>query len=720
MNIKKFLLKHHLRLILIFLFLIGIRIFLLQFPLLKNLDLEISILFSFLISILSGFGGLYFLLKGEKLSTIFFLNLIFIISLYLIFIIIELVLFNCPLTEGIFFFPLFVITSSMFSLSISSIAYSLGKIKSFVILFFIYIVLIAYSLVEYYFEPQLYLFNPLVIFFPGLVYNEIFELDGRILIYTFGLMFASGLILFPKILDESEKKILICSRNYFYILSIFTFILLFVLSDELRLSTSQEYLKSKFPLKIESEHYEIFLHDKNISEIEKQLINKKTQIHIQQLEKVFGYRTPKIKIFVINSDNSKKELLGDEVADFTKPWLRQIFVTAKTYDQTIKHELAHIFLGEETDNLFKVAAGFNLGLIEGGAMAIEWDWLENTPDYYSAMIKRFSPEIEFEKFFNNYTFATQRSSLSYLISGAFCKYLIEKYGLKKFLELYREGNFSKVYDKDLKDELNEFSAQLNSFHFSKVDSLRFKVLFGGQTLFERKCPRAINRIKFEARKLISKRSFEKAEEIYLRIFQRTSEQDAFMNLIRTKFYQKKFDEIINELNSGNYVDQFNGFNSVYIKIYYALSLAKIGNQKKAEEIIQQLKDLNISSSWNAYFDLILFFIDKPELIENIIDKNFKEMLIELKKNFPDETSILVHDIENLNDLELEKVIEAYKDEPWILKECFYRYLMLGNFTKANSLIETIKLKYSNFNEAYKYQIDLMSFVLEKLRPEKGV
>ncbi len=661
--------------------------------------------------------GIFFLQKGERVSSVVAVNIILILGLYILFLIIELVFFSCPLTEGIFFFPLFVIPAVVFSLSLSSIVIIYSKWKSILLLLLIYISLIIYSLVEYYFEPQLFLFNPLVIYFPGLVYNEIFSIDHRILLYTTGLLLASFLILLPKILEEKNKKIFELSNYHFYVPVILIFSFLFIFSDEMGLSTSQQFLKSKFPERIIEQDFEIFIQDKNITDAQKKLLEYKTQFHLNQLEKIFGYKTSKIQIFIFDSDTSKKQLLGDEVADFTKPWLKQIFVTQNSFDQTIKHELAHIFLGERTKNLFKVAAGFNLGLIEGGAMAIEWDWLENTPDYYAAMIRNYSPELDFEQFFNSYSFATQKSSLSYIISGSFSNYLIKKYGLEKFLKFYSDGNFFKVYNSDLKTELNDFQKILNRYEFNVYDSLKVKVLFGGQTLFERKCPRAINRIKFKAKKFLAQKSFAVAEDIFKKIYLRTKDIDAFTNLVRLKFLQRKFNEVIATCNESEYLNSLNGFNSIYLRIYYSLSLARTGEKEKALKLINELKSLNISSSWNVYFDLILFLIEKSDLIEKMTGKNFRNFLIDLKTNFPNESSVLVNDIDNLSSEQLSKVTETYSNNFWILKECFYRYLMLGNFVKANSVIETLKINFSNFNNPEKYQFDLMIFVFEKFKKE---
>ncbi|MGB9664871.1 MAG: hypothetical protein ACPL25_08145, partial [Ignavibacteria bacterium] len=355
--------------------------------------------------------------------------------------------------------------------------------------------------------------------------------------------------------------------------------------------------------------------------------------------------------------------------------------------------------------------------IEGGAMAIEWDWLENIPEYYVALIKKFSPELDFNKFFNNYSFATQKSSLSYLISGSFCKYLIDKYGLEKFLNFYRDGNFSLVYGSDLRSELSEFQNKLNQYQFNVVDSLKFKVLFGGQTLFERNCPRAINRLKLKAKKYLSLRSFENAEQIFNKIYSMTKDLEAFTNLVRTKFYQKKFSEILVTCDASNFLNSFNGFNSIYLKIYYSLSLAKIGERERAFGLIMQLKSLNISSKWNAYFDLILFLIENSNFIDEMIGGNYNEFLEYLRSKYPDEISILVNDISNLNKEQLLKVTEAYSNNFWILKDCFYRYLMLDNFVKANSTIEVIEANSLILNDAEKYQLELMRFVLSKITKE---
>lgn len=717
MSIKNLFLRHRLLIISIFLFLLLVRILLLHFPLLKNLDLEISILFSFVLSLISGFSGLIFLRKRESTLSIFTINIIVSFGLFIIFLLIDVFLYSCPISEGILFFPIFVITSSTFALALSSIINVFSKLKSRLFLVFIYFFMIAYSLLEYYFEPQLFIFNPPIIYFPGLVYNEIFEIDKRILIYSFSLLFSSVLILLPKILEGNHKRIFSLKNYHFYFLAFFIFSFLFLLSDEIGLSTSQNFLEKKFPIKVETQEFKIFIQDQSTPVQERKLFEYKTQFHFNNLQKIFGYKPSFVKIFIFDSDNSKKQLLGDEVADFTKPWLKQIFVTYNSFDRTIKHEMAHIFLGERTENLFKVAAGFNLGLIEGGAMAIEWNWLENTPEYFTAMINKFYPELDLEKFFTNYTFATQKSSLSYLISGSFCKYLIDKYGLEKFLRFYREGNFSLVYNSDLKIELNEFQNILNQNQFNLTDSLKFKVLFGGQTLFERNCPRAINRLKLKAKKYLYQRLFENAEKIFEKIYKRSKSLEDFTNLIRTKFYQREFNEVIKLSNEGEFLNLYDGINSIYLRIYYSLSLASIGEKEKASQIIQQMKSLNLSSKWNAYFDLILFLISKTELIEKMIELNFKEFIDFLKKEFPNETSVLVNDIDNLNNEQLMKVTRAYSKNFWILQNCFYRYLMLGNFVKAKSIIEDIKSNFLNLNEAEKYQLELIDYVFEKFKSE---
>lgn len=716
MNIKKIFLAHLFEFLLLLL-LIGLRLIFLRIPLLKNLDLEISIVYALIFSFVSGGGTIYFERKNKNLLR--FISGLIIIQLlvFVIFIFIELLVCDCPLTNGIFFFPLFSITVTVFWSSVSILVINLFDKFILLILLLVYFFFLAYSLFEYYFEPQLFLYNPLIIFFPGLVYNDFFELNSSILIYCISLLIGSLSILFLYLL-KTKIRLNQNSQNQLKIIPIIVYSLLFAISNQIGLSTDQLKLKSHFSTQINDGRIKIYFESNNISKITQLIFLEKTKFHFNQLSQQLKYDIPDVEIFIFNSDESKKRMLGDEKADFTKPWLNQIYVTTNSFDQTIKHELAHIFLGKCTNNLFKIAADFNLTLIEGGAMALEWEWLENEPLYYAALINKFLFPVNPEKLFNTYSFITNLSSISYIYSGSFIKHLIDKYGIEKFLVFYRTNDFYLSYQNDLQNEIRVFQNKLEVIPLSFEDSLKALVLFGGKSMFYNNCPRSFARLSKEGQNLFIQKNFNEAEQIFLKLYNKTNNIKYLANLVRCKIYNKKFADVIKLIENSQWNNEIHTINSIYLKIFYALSLAKIGEHQKASSEIDLLKKLKISSDWSNYFDLIEFISLRPEYILKMTDLSYNQLLKILLKNFPEENIVLKNSIHLLEPEQLEIVIKNNSDDFWALELCFFRYIELANFVKAQDLIHLIKTNLSDLNQVHNYHLNMMDHVLRNIMDRK--
>lgn len=715
MSFKIFLNRYKIILIPILIFLVLIRLLLLQLPLFRNLDLEIAIVFAFLFSIIGAFLGLFFLKRNEKLIDIIVLKFILIVLIYFISLFIDLVVNRCPLTTGLLFYPIFVITSTSFGLFLAILISPIEGTKAYFILSIVILILIFYSLIEYYFEPQLFLYNPLIIFFPGFVYNEIFYLELRTLIYVIAVFVASAVVLISHLLIElDEFRSLRRIQTHLKIISLLILCLVFLFSEEIGLNTSQAKLKKYFPLKREGKIFEIYI-EKPLSEFYyQQIYLLSTEYHYKFLKRLTGKSPGKIELFIFNNDISKKKLLGDEVADFTKPWLKQIFVTEKSFHQTVKHELAHIFLGESSSNLFKVAGNFNLGLIEGGAMALEWEWFENSPSYYSTLIDRYIGSFKVQDFFKNYSFVTRQSYLSYLMSGAFCKYLIDKYGIDKFMTFYRTSKFEVAYHKSIEDEFQLFLKSLRKAELKNEDSLMAIALFGGKSFFEKNCPRSLSRLNRIADKFFIDRKFKDAEKIYSNIWNKRKDFETFSNLIRVKFYQKQYDEVINLYRESEFKNKIEGISSIRSLILYALSLRMMNESGEAQVIFNQLKKLNLSSSWNAFINLMSILNENPEFINSFSEKSFVQFINDLLRKIPDHPEILKNIIDTLDTKRLDIVVNNSSNDFWILRKCFFRYLELGNFTKAKMVFELIGYNNPINNETKSYQLDLMKYIIQNI------
>ncbi|MCX8056517.1 MAG: hypothetical protein N3F03_02770 [Ignavibacteria bacterium] len=653
--------------------------------------------------------------KEAKVLLVLLTIFLFVLILFISFIVIELFIFDCPITNGILFFPNFVFTSSVFGFAMALILSSVEGKRSYLILSLIIFILILYSLIGYYYEPSLYLFNPLVIFFPGLVYNEIFEFDLRTFIYIAGLIISSIMIIINYALSElSAKNPLQKFKLHFQIFPLIILCGLFIFSDKIGLSTSQNKLNNVFGTSIKEKKFEVYFEKPIQNKIELEIYRWTTKFHFKNLEEKTGISPEKIKIFVFENDKSKRELLGDEAADFTKPWLKQIFVTKNSFDQTIKHELAHVFLGEKSENIFHVAGGLNLGLIEGGAVALEWEWLEQSPKYFSSLITNFVGNFSFNDFFKNYSFATRLSYVSYLMAGSFCKYLIDKYGMEKFLDFYSSGDFEKVFNKNAEDEFQFFLSDLKIFQLNSKDSLKAKILFGSQPFVLKKCARAISRINKKAFQLFEQKRYKEAELLFQRIYELRRDNEAFYNLLRVKFSQKKFNQVLSLYQNSEINKKLVGLASLRSAVLYALSLGRLGRIEEAKQIIEELIELKISSSWNSYLELISVLLNDSENIDFIAENPFTWQTKILKSPTPEKLILWKYFLDLISEEQLDEVVKNFPNEFWLLNKSFYRYLELGNFVKAKNIINIIKENNLANDEVKLYNLDLMIYLLENI------
>lgn len=202
MSIKSFLLRYRfLSVGIVGLFLL-IRLILINFPLVDNLDIEVSIIFSFLTSISSGFVVIFLLKRNERIRYHFVIFLATLFVVFLISLVYDLLIEGCCITVGVLFYPIFTISSLIFGTSAGIVFYYIIKKFKYVCLTLFYLLLIFMSLLEYYYKPQLFLFNPLVIYFPGLVYDEFVDFSLTILKYSLIIILLS----LPSIIFQLIKE----------------------------------------------------------------------------------------------------------------------------------------------------------------------------------------------------------------------------------------------------------------------------------------------------------------------------------------------------------------------------------------------------------------------------------------------------------------------------------------------------------------------------------
>ena len=171
-------------------FIVGIiNLYLQILPLTNVFGYEFSAVNALILSFLSGLYTISFLKSKQKteigidyikLSSAFFLMLVlpftisFVNSIFTGF---------CSFIDGILFYLVITVPSVIIGCALGFLVnFELKRIRviAFIIL---YLIILIISVLEIYFNPQVYLFSPLFAFFPGTIYDEGLVVDFKLILY---------------------------------------------------------------------------------------------------------------------------------------------------------------------------------------------------------------------------------------------------------------------------------------------------------------------------------------------------------------------------------------------------------------------------------------------------------------------------------------------------------------------------------------------------------
>ena len=219
----------------------------------------------------------------------------------------------------------------------------------------------------------------------------------------------------------------------------------------------------------------------------------------------------KIVSFYFAGAADKGRWMGAENAYIAKPWRREIYLSHETFPHgALRHEIAHIVAGEFGDSLFHVSvawwgwppAQFNVGLIEGAAVAPDWPAGQTLTPHQSvrAMLELgLLPPLSRTLATSFFDFS---SAQSYTTAGSFCYFLIERYGIERFRALYRSGgtssDFPRLYGKTLDALDREWRAEVEAAPLTDRDRAIARERFRHKAIFYRPCPHAVAALRARA------------------------------------------------------------------------------------------------------------------------------------------------------------------------------------------------------------------------------
>lgn len=562
-----------------------------QMPLAGQLGYEYSLFTALFISFLLPFYLICFAENNDGFNKnkneVFKSILLLVIIPLLLGIVKSFIVFPCSVKDGILFYLLFVIPNTAVSVSVSVIVFRLVK-KYRRLLSFVILAAIAFlPLIEVYFYPQVYFYNPLIGYYPGTIYDEGIPIDWLLVSYRLIILVYFSVIAILPLYDFEKKERDFLSKVAYAAFIIIPAAVFYIYSPILGYSSDKNRITGILQQKIETKHFDIYM-PRNVDAAEMKIIEIEHEYYFEELKEFFKAAPErKITSYVFADIDQKRELMGAGRADVAKPWLNEIYTELGSREQTLKHEIAHIFTAPFGATIFKVANNFNPALIEGIAMAAEDDFddlpiLDVVANAYKCGFK-----VNLDKLFNGgFSFFTNASNLSYAFAGSFVQYLVDNNGIEKFKTLYTTGDFNAVYGKSFSALKEEYLVKLNK-NESDSNIHQAYYYFGGRSIFSKVCPRYVASESERGWEFYNNKQYDRALQVFTRLEELTSNYSSVMGISACMLKINRWNECADLI--GKKLNSFKNTNYYYnLQLKLADFLYLSGKVSQADSLYTEL------------------------------------------------------------------------------------------------------------------------------------
>ena len=302
----------------------------------------------------------------------------------------------------------------------------------------------------------------------------------------------------------------------------------------------------------------------------------------------------KIIVYLYPTADSKRRFIGTATTNIAKPWRKEIHLTLDSFDGTFRHELVHVLASNVGVPI--ICASTRMGLNEGFAVAVDWSWENFSPHQYAAALQRDNLLGDPAELFAYTGFATQQSSYAYIVAGSFSRYLIDRFGVKSFKEVFPSGHFVEVYGLSLNTLVSEWEEFLKTVDVSALPPETVKTLFLQQSIFRKTCARVTAERNSKAVQAIRVKNYQDAE----------IEFSASFDDARTSFALRGlFQALMNQGKNSQVIEQYNGLDARSMLRYnpgilflFGDALWLQGNVLEALAVYRHVGEMNYSRAFS--------------------------------------------------------------------------------------------------------------------------
>ncbi len=448
----------------------------------------------------------------------------------------------CDPLEGIAFFLLLPVVSVFFSVSLAvfcAVHYRFSKT--------VFLTVMAVSAIHAaalgYFTPAIFSYNMFYGYFPGLSYDELLPLNATLVLFRALTLLAGAALLWLAALvvryahtgDTTTQKGVhllraMVSRRHLPVT--LTIVLLAaavaVFRCELGFESTASFVEKTLGNRHETEHFVIYYQSESEPDI--RLLAAAHEFHLRSVLNTFALPgTERIRSYVYPSADSKRRLMGAGSTEITKPWNREVHITRQSVNGTLRHELVHIVAAPFGAPVLH--ASLSTGLVEGLAMAVDGRWGYRTLHQYAAAMRAAGVAPDIRTLMTITGFASRSSSVSYVLAGSFCRFLIDTHGIGPLLSVYGSGTYEEAFRRPLPVLIASWQRFLDSIAVGESERASVDVLFRQPSIFGKVCPRLAAKNLREARRLVTDRRYEEAAGRYTAILRAAGGYDALAGVL---------------------------------------------------------------------------------------------------------------------------------------------------------------------------------------------
>ncbi len=543
-----------------------------------------------------------------------------------------LVVKNCSFTRGLMYYGLLPVITMIFSISLAAAAGTLFRHARLIVVFII-LGILSHILVLTYTEPQLFAYNFVLGFFPGITYDETLSGVSTLLVYReftliaslffITIFFLSVRMLWPDYkFHENVQAFRI--RKGDTVLYGAALLCLIVLAyghfqrDVLGFQYSDMDIQRQLGGRAATAHFIVYYSPVKLTDNELQILKAEAEYDYSTVvSRLKESLRPgeKISVYLYPSGESKHRFIGTSTTNIAKPWRKEIHLTLDSFGDTFRHELVHVLAANI--GLPVVRASARMGLNEGLATAIDWNWGEFSPHEYSAALQREKLLGDPEELFAYTGFATQQSSYAYIVTGSFSRYLIDRFGVKSFKEVFPAAHFVESYGLPLHTLIADWESFLRTVDASSLPPETIRTLFAQQSIFRKTCARVTAERNAKAVQAVRVKDYAEAENEFSASFEDAQTAFALRGLYLSLLAGKKHDRVVDSYNALNERSMLRYNPGILFLLADALWLQ--GDVLRSLEVFRRIEEMKYSEAYTENAALRRVIVREPRLNQQLRD-----------------------------------------------------------------------------------------------------